>query len=373
MFTLALFLTLCYYFILLLLSFGLHRLRSPVSSLAVQKISVIIAARNEEHNISTVIRSLLSQDYPSDCYEIIVVDDRSEDATYKMVADFAEKAKKEYRQPDESEILSVYRIPQDRPGGKKRALAQGIAAARFPILTFTDADCLPSPAWLREINRHFTDEVDFIAGYSPLISDKNTLMQRLKNLERLSIYAVTAGSLGWNYGITCTARNMAYRKKLYDQVSGFSGLEDIPSGDDDLMLQRMTPLARKMNFMLSPGSIVPSFERKSFTGQINLETRRASKWRLYRLPVKIGSAFVFVYYLIFLLLTLIFIFGGISLRQFLFLVLMKSLSELIILIPFLIMIKRGCYLLYYPVAFVLHLPYFLFFALKGTFGKYKWK
>jgi len=362
-FLIVLILSIYYFSVLFFLSLGIWKLKRPSVSSTQHEISVIVAARNEEANILRLINCLLQQNYSPKRYELIIVDDRSEDRTAEIVTEAIKT----------TENLRLLRIPIEEQGGKKRALARGISQARYSILAFTDADCLPSPDWLQEISNHFTPEVSFIGGYSPLISDKNNFWIRLKNLERLSIFAVSAGSMGWNLGLTITARNMAYRKELYNKVNGFSGLENIPSGDDDLMLQRMSPYSKKMNFMFTQGSIVPSYDNKNLSGQINLETRRASKWRYYPFYIKIGTALVFLYYLAFFLMLLFFLIGKLSFHTFILLLLIKILAELIILIPFFQRIRTWQYLPLYPVALILHLPYFIFFGLKGTFGKYKWK
>lgn len=363
MFTLLLIISLYYLLILILLSFGIWKLKKPVSASSPQGISVIIAARNEEENIRTLLQILLSQNYPRSHYEIIITDDRSCDRTAQTVEEFRIQAKN----------IQILSIPQDQPGGKKRALALGISQAKFPLLAFTDADCLPSKEWLAEINRYFTGSIDFVAGYSPLLSKKDNLTLRLKNLERVAIFAISAGGMGWNLGLTCTARNMAYRKSIYENVNGFSGLEAIPSGDDDLMLQHLSRHTRAMSFMFSQNSIVPSNDNKDLGGQIDQETRRASKWRYYPPYIMMGTALVFVYYLLLFVALVLLLMGNLSLYQFLSLILLKIIAELMIITTFLSKIQAMHYLLHYPLAFLLHLPYFLFFALKGTFGKYQWK
>jgi poly-beta-1,6-N-acetyl-D-glucosamine synthase len=372
----SLLLTLFYASLLTALTIGIFRLTTPESigckpkedegsaqNAALQGISIIVAARNEEENIPTLLALLSKQNYPSDRYEVIISSDRSEDDTEKSVSEFA-------LNHDNFRILS---INLDQDGGKKRALASGIDAARFELLAFTDADCLPHQNWLQEINSHFCEDIDFIAGYSPLVPDKDNLIAKLKNLERISIFAVSAGSIGWNYGLTCVARNMAYRKTLYNRVDGFKGIEHIPSGDDDLMLQRMSPFIRKMTFMFSKDSFVPANEKKDISGQINLETRRASKWKLYPSPIKIMTGLVFLFYLSLLWLLALTLTGHLDLRVFLAVVVVKMWAEFLLLFVFCVRIKSYKLLPLFPLAELLHLPYFIFFALKGTFGGYKWK
>ena len=363
MFFITLLFSIIYFLILLFLTIGIWKIRKPATTNSVKQISVIVAARNEADNITRLIKHLSGQNYPIDNYEIIIVDDRSSDRTSEIVSEMQKNIKN----------LFLHRISPSEPGGKKRALVKGISNARSQLLAFTDADCLPEENWLAELSRHIADRVDFVAGYSPLVEKKKSLLLFLKNLERISIFAVSAGGIGWGLGLTCTGRNMAYRRSLYDKVGGFADLEDIPSGDDDLMIQRMTSLARKMTFMFTPGSIVPSFDNKTIKDQIHMETRRASKWRLYPGYIKIGTFFVFLYYFCFMIMIILLLSGKITEIEFLILLSIKVIAELLILMTYMSKIAALSYLLFYPLALFLHLPYFLFFALKGTFGSYRWK
>jgi glycosyltransferase involved in cell wall biosynthesis len=341
----------------------MFRFSSVSGEIEPQSISVIVAARNEESNIEKILNYLLAQSYPQNKYEVIVVSDRSEDATVEIVKKYSDKYGN----------IKIFSIPNGEKGGKKRALSLGVKEAKYSILAFTDADCLPKPEWLNEINRHFTKDTDIVVGYSPLLSKQNRLFMKLKNLERTSIFAVSAGSLGWNYGVTCTGRNFSYRKKLFQAVGGFAGIEDIPSGDDDLLLQRMNKKAKKMQFLFNTNSFVPSFDEKDFVGQVNLETRRASKWRFYPPMIQMLTALVFLYYVAFVLVFSGAVIGKVSWSTFLELLSIKVIAELLILTTFTVKIRQTPYLIYYPLALIIHLPYFIFFALKGTFGKYRWK
>ncbi len=329
-----------------------------------QKISVIIAARNEEKYLPELLEILINQSYKKDDYEIIVADDRSTDRTSEIVKQFQKN----------NSNLKLVKIHKENKEliGKKGALDAAIKEAKHNILAFTDADCKPSLNWLLELNKHFTVDTDFIAGYSPLIV-RNKFLSFLKNLERVSIFAITAGGFGWNLGITCTARNMAYRKSLFNKVNGFYGIGYLSSGDDDLMLQKMSKYTKKMNFMFSRDSIVESFDKRNLQEHADLESRRASKWKYYPLSIKLMTLFIFTYYIIFLLSFIGFIFNYISTVNFLYILLIKIISEFLLLLIFLIKIQRKRFLLAFPLAELIYIPYFIFFGLKGTFGTFKWK
>jgi len=330
----------------------------------INNISVLIAARNEEEHLPDLIKSLISQNYPKENYEIIIVDDRSTDKTSELVKQFQCEYSnmKLLRIENESEQLL----------GKKEAIDAGIRAASYNLLAFTDADCVPTQNWLKHINSHFTEDTDVVAGYS-YVHYKNRFFKYLKNLERSSLFAVIAGSFGWNWGITITAGNMAYRKELFEKAGGFGEIGKVRSGDDDLMIQKMRKHIRCMKFMFHPDSIIETGRDQTTKTQMHQEIRRGSKWRYYTLPIKILTLFIFMYYVIFIWCFLGFLFSKISTMLFIIILILKILPEFLLLTLFLAKIRRLRLMWVFPIAELLYIPYFIYFGMKGTFGKYRWK
>jgi len=330
----------------------------------IKPISVIIAARNEELHLETLINALANQAYPADKFEVIIIDDRSTDNTLQLLSQESEKFN----------WLKIENIAEEDPGivGKKGALDLGIAKAKYEILAFTDADCLPGRKWLAEINALMTSETDFLCGYSPLKSS-GKLFSLLKNLERSSIFAVIAGSFGLGWDITSVARNQVYRKSRFEMIKGFTGLGTQRSGDDDLLLQKMSPVIRKRNFIFAPQASVVSIDKPNLKEQIHLETRRASKWKLYPLPIKLLTLFILIYYFIISGALVLAIFGKTSWLIFVYLNLLKVLSEFTLLFIFLVKTGQLRQLWVFPIAELLYIPYYIYFGFRGTFGTYSWK
>lgn len=352
-------------YFLIIFSFFLGLLRSNGKRNTIQnKISVIVAARNEEKNLPALLEILLDQTYPSELYEVVIADDRSEDGTSQIVQQF---------QKNHSN-LKLVKIKQENPDlvGKKGALTAAIKVSQNGILAFTDADCLPTKYWLEEINSHFTEKTDFLAGYS-FIKLKNKVFELLKNLERAALFAVIGGGFGWNWGLTCGASNIAYRRKTYDAVNGFDGIGHIRSGDDDLMLQKMSGKIRQMRFLFSQRSFITTSGARTTNDQINLETRRASKWKYYPVSIKLLTLFVFAYYVVFLIAFTAVLSQSISWTSFSILLILKLLPEFLLLLTFLLKIKKLNLMSIFPIAELIYIPYFIFFGLKGTFGRYRWK
>ncbi|MDP8220380.1 MAG: glycosyltransferase [Candidatus Stygibacter frigidus] len=359
----GLFFSAIYTLILLSFVFGISSL-THLRDKYFKQISVIIAARNEEKHLPALLKAIAKQEYPTNSFQVIIVDDRSVDNTWQILSNEIKKY----------DWLQIFRVTEENPElvGKKGALKLGITKAKYEILAFTDADCLPGRKWLKEINALMTAETDFLCGYSPLIGT-GRFVGLLKNLERSSIFAVIAGSFGLGWDITSVARNQVYRKSNFMKINGFAGIGKQRSGDDDLLLQKMSPVIRKRNFIFEPLASVESFDKPNMQEQIHLETRRSSKWKLYPLPIQLLTLFVLVFYLIIACAFILTIFGNLSWLQFIFLNLPKILGEFILLDVFLTRTGQLKQLIVFPIAEILYIPYYVYFGLRGTFGTYKWK
>ena len=104
----------------------------PNTTASLPSLSVLIPARNEEAVIEACVRSLLAQDYPG-TLEVLILDDRSEDATARIVSDIAATDKR-VRLISGGDLLPGWK-------GKPNALRQLAAAATGEMLLLTDADC----------------------------------------------------------------------------------------------------------------------------------------------------------------------------------------------------------------------------------------
>jgi cellulose synthase/poly-beta-1,6-N-acetylglucosamine synthase-like glycosyltransferase len=353
-------LTISYVGLLVYLRFGLDHLPLPGQSRNAS-ISVVVAARNEAEALPGLIERLSQIEYPD--WEVVITDDRSTDATPEILARAAQADPR----------IRIVRIDDERTDlvGKKRALTEAISVSRGEVLAFCDADSLPPTDWLRELDRHFMKDVDLVFGSSPLVIEDNPRYERLKNLERCAHHAFAAGALGWNWGVTCSAVNLAYRKRLFDEAGGFGELGWIPSGDDDLMLQRLAPHARRMTFMFS--AAVPTRERSTNAERIQRETRRASKWRFYTPSVILTAGMIFLFYLAFTLTFFMVLAGCWSWWGWIVSLSLKIAAEWVFVRNFLQRLNRLDLMQAFPLAEAVYVPYFLYFAIRGSLVKYRWR
>ena len=214
------------YYILLIfqkLAFFNPQKKSTVNEIP---ISVIIAARNESHNLRENLRFILEQNYSN--FEVIVVNNNSSDDSYQVLS----ALKKGYNHLEIIEFNNPDHVRQ----GKKLPLTLGIKAAKNEHLLLTDADCKPkSNQWIKKMARGFKEK-EIILGYGPYIKTSGLLN---------SIIRFDTAWIGMNYlsfalnGLAYmgVGRNLAYTKSAYQAVDGYKSHHMLASGDDDLFIQ----------------------------------------------------------------------------------------------------------------------------------------
>jgi len=356
-------LTAVYCVFLLFVLWGLFQVREGHHQ-RLHTVSVVVAAKNEERSIEACLRALLIQDYPAECHEIVVVDDASVDATAAIVRRFVR------------ENPRVRLISAGADGGslraKKRALQIGIESSGGEIILITDADCRPVPTWISAMVRHFEPSVGLVAGN--IRQDGRAVWQKLRSLERLSIAAVAAGTIGWDHGLTATGGNLGYRRRVFQEVDGFKTLSQPLSGDDDLFVQLVSrETSWKLQYAFEPEASVITEPPSTLSQFVAQERRRTSKGIYYPPWVQILLADIFLMNLA-LVVTVPFSLAHPAAYPLPLLALGgKAVCELLILIKASRLFKREKLLRFFPLAMVLHIPYFLAFAIWGTLGGYRWK
>ncbi len=231
------FLALCYALISVLMIIGVSRLRKAIAKnidfgtnsearLAGELpfVSILVSARNEEECIASCLESLLRQQYPSDKYEIVVVNDRSTDKTPTIVKRFQKKHR----------IIKHINIDSNPSGltGKQNALNEGLKLCAGEIILNTDADCIVGPLWTRRTVSHFTPQIDLTIGFCTTYSldGSASLFSDLQFLDMLFLVDSAAGAIGVNVPVSGLGRNLAYRKTVLDDTGyremGYTITED---------------------------------------------------------------------------------------------------------------------------------------------------
>ncbi|WP_411893583.1 glycosyltransferase [Winogradskyella sp. A2] len=235
-------------------------------------LSVIICAKNEEENLKVNLPAIINQKYSN--FEIVLVNDSSSDNTLEVMKAFDSK---------HSNISLVnVKVNEAFWGNKKYALTLGIKAAKNDFLIFTDADCTPSSEnWLANIGGHFSNTKSIVLGYGAYIKKPFSLLNKLVRFETLmtALQYFSYTKLGIPYmGV---GRNMAYRKELFFNNSGFNNHMHLKSGDDDLFINEV---ATKVNTAIcfTQDSFTLSQAKSTFKDWFFQKRRHVSTAILYK-------------------------------------------------------------------------------------------
>ncbi|MBL7994455.1 glycosyltransferase [bacterium] len=332
-------------------------------------VSVLVAARDEEEHIGACIQHLLRQTYPRDRFEIIIIDDRSTDKTSSLVKSYQEKY-------NAIRLITVTELsPHMAP--KKHALNEGIKAAKGDIIVCTDADCRPEENWLTAMVSTFDPGVGMVVGYSP-IEPKRTysIFENFIALDSLALASVAAASSAFGKTITATGRSLAYRKKAFDEVGGFSRIAHVVSGDDDLLLGLVRQTHWDIRYCLGEKTLAGTDPPPSFGKFVNQKIRQASKGRYYGYKMIAGLTLFYVFNLMMITYVPMKMLVSDTLTHVLFYAMVwaiKLSGDFLLLTVGAFRFGRWRYLMFYPVVALLHPLYISVFGAWGFFGKFQWK
>jgi biofilm PGA synthesis N-glycosyltransferase PgaC len=248
---------------------------------AITKFSIIIPFRNEAENLPELLYSLSNLDYPKSLFEIIMVNDESEDKSVALCLQF--------KRSNPTLNLTVLNTHRKTNSPKKDALTTAINSARFGYIITTDADCAVPTSWLQAFNEKIIETnadliagpVSFFAAYSSIEKFLNYLAA-FQELDFMSLQAVGIGGFGLNSPFICNAANMCYKKESFQKVDGFKGNLNISSGDDVFLLQKFTELNYPVTFLKTEKAIVYTKPQASLKDLFSQRIRWAAKTSAYK-------------------------------------------------------------------------------------------
>ncbi|HSM63451.1 MAG TPA: glycosyltransferase [Gillisia sp.] len=247
----------------------------------ITKFSIIIPFRNESENLPQLLYSLSSLEYPKALFEVLMVNDESEDKSVELCLQF--------KRSNPSLNFTVLNTHRKTSSPKKDALTTAINSARFEYIITTDADCSVPISWLQAFNEKIIDTnaamiagpVSFFAANSSNEKFLNYLAA-FQELDFMSLQAAGIGGFGLNSPFMCNAANMCYKKEAFLEVDGFEGNSDISSGDDVFLLQKFTEMNYPVTFLKTKTAIVHTKPQASLKDLFSQRIRWAAKTSAYK-------------------------------------------------------------------------------------------
>ena len=326
-------------------------------------VTIVVAARNESAYIQQCIESVLAQEYYAERLELIVVDDQSTDDTAQLVLRYKDRG------------VKLISIKAEEQSGKKAAIARGIEVASHDLIITTDADCIHPTRWINTMVafREKSNAV-FVAGPVKFNGEQN-FFERFQSLDFLSLQGITAVAVSKKLINMCNGANLMYTKQAFKKVNGFAGIDRIPSGDDMLLMEKISnTFPRGVAYCYSAEAIVTTSPEKSLSSFIQQRIRWASKSSAYKgFAIK---AVLLLVYLINLIIVGFFIKGLADIgwmKNFALLILIKYLVELPFMINVCRFFNKASLIKWFIISQPIHAVYTVVAGWFGLIGNYEWK
>ncbi len=235
-------------------------------------VSVVICTRDEDENLARNLPGVLVQAYPTS-HEVVVVNDNSlDDSKYIL-----QELKKTFKS------LNVVELTQEAKliSGKKYPLSIGIREAKHEVLLLTDADCVPaSEHWIEKMQDGYDENIEIVLGYGAY-HKKAGLLNKLIRFETFhtALQYLSYALAGIPYmGV---GRNLSYKKTVFFRNKGFSSINHIPSGDDDLFVNKV---ATKHNtaVVIDAEAVTRSVPKTTWSGWLKQKSRHYTTAKFYK-------------------------------------------------------------------------------------------
>ncbi len=245
------------------------------------KFSIIIPFRNEAENLSDLLQSLSNLDYPKHLFEIILVNDASEDDSVEIIMRFLAQPSLKLRSTSQGNVRIIKNV-RNSISPKKDAITTAINIAQHEWIITTDADCIFTASWLKTIDAFIQTKNPKMIVAPVTYSINKTFFQNFQLLDFLSLQSATAAGFGIKKPFLCNGANFAYKKSLFNELNGFEGNTNIASGDDLFLMEKaLQTYPKNVLYIKSLKALVSTKPQATITALIQQRLRWAAKTTSY--------------------------------------------------------------------------------------------
>ncbi len=358
---------LLYLLVILVFTIGWYRMKAFTASLRNfnTRVSVVVAFRNEARHLENLLNSLMQQSYPEDLWEIILVNDHSEDAGTELVNKFI--------QGNPNARITLLNVSGH---GKKQSLQEGVRFASGDLIVCTDADCTAGKNWLTNIVSFYEQEHPLLIFGAVVYDEEKGFFQKFFSFEFMSLVASGAGSGASGLPFMGNGANLAFERDAFLEAGAEALKQEHASGDDVFLIQYLTQKygSQTIRFLKNKASIIRTHAPESFRAFMKQRIRWGSKARAYDQPWPIFVAFaVFTFNTLLVLCFLLGLFIPWVFSIYVLFILLKLFIDLPLLEAFGEFADKGK-LLKYMLPFEIIYPFYIpIAALNGLFFSYEWK
>lgn len=322
--------------------------------------SVIVPVRNESKHLERLIRSIFNSASRHSEFEVIIIDDHSQDETKSIVKSLQ----------TEFEALNYAQLPEKQEG-KKAAITFGVGLAKGDLIVCTDGDSEVEETWLDEHKRAYSAGVKLSFGPVKFFNAKRSRWVDILNLELAALIGVGAATMKLGKPTMINGCNYSFSKQAFEEVGGFGGNEHIASGDDEFLLRKINRTYPYEIKFLKEALVIsePPGNWRTFYHQ---RRRWASKWKLHRDKFSvIVPVFLFFIYAIWSWVAVeasltanplgLYILGAKFIIDYVFIYLVSSVQSVKVSLVSFVLLQ-----IFYPF-------YVVFFGVASNFGTYSWR
>jgi cellulose synthase/poly-beta-1,6-N-acetylglucosamine synthase-like glycosyltransferase len=358
-----------YFIFLILLIQAWNGLKEPeITEVNFPFVSVLIPVRNEAPNLPGLIQCLENQTFAPDKFEVIFIDDNSDDNTFEYLMGLSKSSTVNIR---------VYKLEVDHTDDishKKAAISCGVTKSAGEIILLTDGDVLFGKYWIQSIANAFLRTASkFISG--PVVMNSNSFIDEIQSIEFSSLIGAGAAAIYYKNPVLCNGANLAFKRDAFIEVNGYEGFEEIISGDDEFLMYKIRKLyPSKIFFLKSDKAIVHIQPKSSLTEFYHQRRRWSGKWRKHPNPLsKVLATYIFTVHLSFLLVIILFTLKLVPLYSVIILFMIKLLLELMYFKQMYLFFIKKLKTFPFIISSLIYPVYAVTFGILSNMGGYKWK
>ncbi|MEZ0483963.1 glycosyltransferase [Fibrella aquatica] len=329
-------------------------------------ITVVIPVRNEASALPRLLADLSAQTFTN--FSVIIADDASTDDTATLAQAYSSVA---------TFPLTVFTLADDPAvaSPKKRAIAQSIARSTGELIVTTDGDCRVQPHWLASLAQCYRETGAKLISGPVTFTTQSSVFGSLQVVEFASLIGAGAATLAMKRPTMCNGANLCYQRTVFEEVNGFSGVDHVASGDDELLMHKIAArYPQGIHFLKNRKAIVETDPHSSLTAFFQQRKRWAGKWRTYSsiFPTLL-AAFVFLSNMTPVVAVGYWLAGSLSESNTIGIVALKLIPEFVYLQSVLTFLRKRSVIGWIPLTQLVYPFYVLFVGLAAQQPGIVWK
>ncbi|WP_044402075.1 glycosyltransferase [Lacinutrix sp. Hel_I_90] len=371
--------TVLYFVLILSFVYGFSKVKTFKRKGTKQKttFSVVIPFRNEAENLEALLASILSLRYDKAQYEVILINDESEDDSVAIIENLLNASEVSQQNTVGITQTDITIIQNNRTSNapKKDAITSAISIAKHDWIVTTDADCIIPNYWLSDFDAFIQEHEPKMIVAPVSYNTMTSFLKRFQLLDFLSLIGATIGGFGMQRPFLCNGANLAYHKSLFKALKGFDGNTNIASGDDIFLMEKALKADKNsVHYLKSESAIILTKPQPNWKSLVSQRKRWAAKTSNYQSAFGKLTGLIVLFMNASLIISLILAVITVgNWPTFLLIFLLKITADFLLLYKTSAFFSQTRYLASFPVSALIYPFFSVYIAMSSLFTSYKWK